>query len=239
MKKILFTAMDEYFWNVAPKPFPTKQVLPKWWKEMTPYNKNNNNPDGKKLIVENFISNATFKKCTPMLDVLTSGYIIPLWADVQIRQTNANPLITWRVEQQNVFEVHGESSNYVETPDGYHSQVFKYINGWIPKTPKGYSYLVVQPFGYKNLPFTAVPAIVDGDKSTLQIIPPVWVKKDFEGVVEKGTPMVQIIPFKRDNWKSEFDYYKNGEYDIIEEKNFNSTLINHYIKNHWSKKDYK
>ena len=31
--------------------------------------------------------------------------------------------------------------------------------------------------------------------------------------------MVQIIPFKRDDWESTFDYYENGEYrNIIEEK---------------------
>ena len=239
MKKITFTAVDEYFWNVAPKPFPAKQMLPKWWKDMTPYQKTHDNPDGKKLIIENFHANTTFKKCTPMLDSLTSGYIIPLWADVQVRQIDDNPVITWRVQQKSVFQVHGENSNYVETPYGYYSQVFKYMNGWIPNTPKGYSYLVTQPFGYKNLPFRPVSAIVDGDSSTLEILPPIWVKKGFEGIVEKGTPIIQIIPFKRDNWKSEFDYYKDGEYKILEEKTFNSTIVNNYIKNHWSKKDYK
>jgi hypothetical protein len=66
-----------------------------------------------------------------------------------------------------------------------------------------------------------------------------WLKADFQGVVEKGTPLMQITPFKRDDWKSEFGYYKNGQYLEVEDANFNGTMVNHYIKNHWSKKSYK
>lgn len=238
MKKIEFKATTKYYFDVCPKPYPASESLPDWWKEMTPYEKSKKNPNGKKLILENFASNASFKKCTPMLDALTSGYIIPLWSDVLVEIENNNPRISWRVKGSAVFEMHGESSNYVETPDGYYSQVFKYINGWIPKLPKGYSYLVTQPFGYKNTPFRPVPAIVDGDTTTLEIIFPVWIKKDFKGIVEKGTPMVQIIPFKRDNWESEFTYYEDNEYMKIEDKNFRSTIVNHYIKKQWHKKKF-
>jgi hypothetical protein len=55
-----------------------------------------------------------------------------------------------------------------------------------------------------------------------------------------GTPMIQIIPFKRDDWSSTFDYYEDGEYHhVIEERNFNSTMIGHYLKNHHSRKKFK
>jgi len=27
-------------------------------------------------------------------------------------------------------------------------------------------------------------------------------KNNFEGLIPKGTPVIQVIPFKRDNWKS-------------------------------------
>ena len=66
-----------------------------------------------------------------------------------------------------------------------------------------------------------------------------WVKSNFEGVVEKGTPLVQIIPFKRDNWQATFNYYEDGEFEKHDDKNFRGTIVGHYIKNHWSKKNFK
>jgi hypothetical protein len=238
-KKLTFIAKDEYGWEVCPKPFPAKQAVPQWWKDMTPYDVSPENPNGSKLIVENHVSNATFKKCTPMLDALTTGYIIPLWTDVQVKQINNSPWITWRTKGPEVFEVHGESATKMPAPIGYKSLVVKYVNTWIPKTPPGYSVLVTSPFGYRDLPFHAIPAIIDSDKSTLEIVPPMWVKEGFEGIVEKGTPMFQVTPFKRENWESEFTFLKDGEYRKIEDKNFGSTLVNHYVKNYWSKKSYK
>jgi hypothetical protein len=236
--KITFSAQSEHLFEVAPRPFPAAQALPEWWRSMTPYDVDYDNPEGKKLIIRNHNSNATFKKCTPMLDALTSGYIIPLWSDVLVRQVNGLPEITWRVSYP-VFEAHGSSSRFVEAPAGYNNSVFKYINPWIPRTPKGYSVLFTQPFGYKDSPFHAIPAVLDSDSPSIEIIPPVWVKKDFEGVVEKGTPMLQVIPFKRENWQSEFDFYTKEKLEVERDKNFAATIVNNYVKNHWSKKTYK
>ena len=242
---IRFTARDEYGWDVQNKPVPASTLVPQWWKSMTPYEISPNNLEGKSLILENRVANATFKKCTPMLDALVSGYIITLWADVQVRQIkdevgNHFPRITWKVNAyRGVFLQHGASSMQIPPPAGYSNLVFKYQNTWIPHTPVGYSVLVTSPFGYKDLPFHAVPAIIDSDKSQLEIIPPMWIKEGFEGVIEAGTPLIQITPFKRENWKTEFDYLKTGEYEKLEDKNFNKHIINHYVRNHWSKKSYK
>lgn len=239
-KTIKFVARDPLVAELQPKPVPVSQNIPQWWRDQHPYEKGVENPDGKKLLVTNFISNATFKKCTPMLDALTAGYLVSLWSDVQVRPDPSGiPLITWRVRNLPVFWPHGSSSQNIEPPTGYSNTVVKYNNGWIPKTPPGYSILVTTPLGHRNLPFHAIPAIIDSDRSTLEIVPPMWVKEGFEGIVEKGTPLFQIIPFKRDDWKAEYETLKPGEYSIIEDKNFNSTIVSHYIKKAWSKKSFK
>jgi hypothetical protein len=106
-------------------------------------------------------------------------------------------------------------------------------------TPKGYSCLFLPPVGYRTTPLQAVPAVIDTDKSTLEVLPPMWIKEDFEGVIEKGTPLVQVIPFKRTNWKSEFEVKKENKHKYSNDKNFFGTLVNHYVKNYWSKKTYK
>lgn len=232
-KEIIFKAKNETGFKLCLPPVPASTLIPEWWKSMAPYH-------GTKLNVENLGSNASPKKCTPMLDALTNGYIIQLWADVQIKQFNNMPRITWKIESQDVFQQHGLTvGDMVPPPTGYNKTVFKFMNTWIPILPKGYSYAVVEPFGYRDLPFRPIPAVIDGDKSTLEIVAPVWVKEGYEGIVEKGTPILQIIPFKRDNWKSKLTYYPNGEYDIVEDKNFNGTIVGHYIKNVWSKKVFK
>jgi hypothetical protein len=238
MQKIKFVYLDEYYFNVSDRPRPAVEFLPEWFKGIPPYDISEKNPDGKKIIVEGFESNATAKKCIPMRDSMSAGYIIPLWSDVQISQNEDGPAINWRV-RNNVFELHGEGSKLVEPPTGYSNQVFKYVTKFRIETPKGYSLLVKPPAGHEQLPFKAVSAIIDSDKSVIDTNFPVWVKEGFEGIVEKGTPIAQVIPFKRDNWQSEFSCIPWEEYLQQIDKGFRSTIINSYVKNIWSRKIFK
>lgn len=239
-KKIIFESCFPWFNEVAPKPISASQVLPEWFKKMAPYMPDAINKKGKHLSIFDKQANASAKKCTPMLDALTSGYIIPLWSDVYVDASNKfdTPIITWRTSQP-IFEQHGNQSQEVGTPFGYHPQAYKYLNWWRIITPPNYSVMITQPFGFQNTNFSAIPAIVDTDKSTTVILPPIWIKKGFVGVIEKGTPIVQVTPFKRENWQSEYSSLKDGEYQIIQDKNFNSTLVNHYIRKVWSRKIYR
>jgi hypothetical protein len=236
---INFRAKSKTEFEIQTKPYPAVKQLPKWFTDASPYAPLPNFPQDNKLHFRNRNANTTYKKCVPLLDSLSAGYIVPLWADVMVEQNNGFPEIYWKTHSD-IFLIHGEFSREIPAPEGYDQIVYKYLNCWIPQTPKGYSCLITSPFGYNNLPFHAVSAIVDTDSSTLELIFPMWVKTGFEGIVEKGTPMVQIIPFKRDNWDSTFDYYEDGEYkNVIEEKNFNATMIGHYLKNQHSKKTFK
>ena len=238
-KNINFKARSKTEFEIQPKPYPAVKKLPNWFLNSLPYENIPGAPDDGKLRFRNRAANATFKKCTPLLDGMSAGYIVPLWTDVMIENEDGSPKIYWKTIN-NVFQEHGQSSQLIEPPPGYKNLVYKYINCWIPQTPNGYSCLITSPFGYQDLPFKAIPAVVDTDKSTLELVFPMWIKNDFEGIVEKGTPMVQIIPFKRDDWDSTFNYYEDGEYkNIVEEKNFNSTMVGHYLKNHHSKKRFK
>jgi len=238
-KNINFRARSKTEFEVQLKPYPAVKQLPKWFLDSRPYEDRPGWPNDGKLHIRNREANATYKKCVPLLDSLSAGYIIPLWADVMVEQDNGFPGIYWKTNSD-IFALHGAPSREIPAPVGYDQVVYKYLNCWIPQTPKGYSCLIISPLGYNDLPFEAVPAIVDTDSSTLELVFPMWVKSGFEGIVEKGTPLVQIIPFKRDDWESTFDYYEDWEYnDVIQERNFNSTIVGHYLKNHHSKKKFK
>jgi hypothetical protein len=237
-KKIKFIALNKEEFDLHVKPCSASNSIPDWWKNMSPYNKTETDPEGKKLSLSRRISSASFKKCTPMLDSITSGYIISLWADVLVSIENGYQSISWKTEHD-VFQPHGSSSHIIPPPPGYTNQVVKYVNTWVPKTPNGYSCVVSSPVGFNDLPFKAIPGIVDTDKSVIEFASPMWLKEGFTGVVEKGTPLVQITPFKRESWKAEYEYYKEGEHKQILESTFNSTIVNHYRKNVWSRKEYR
>ena len=234
--EIEFIALDKYAFEVCPKPFPASQGLPQWWKDASPYIKTKNNLDGKKIILENGYTSPSFKKCTPMLDLLTSGYIVPLWSDVQIQIKDGMPEIHWRVSRH-VFNLH--STQEVEIPNGYQKTQFKFLNQWIPKLPKGYSALIIACPGYPNTPFRAMQAIIDYDKATTTLYPPMFLKEGFEGIVEKGTPMFQIIPFKRNDWESKFSFLEDGAQERNTDRDVRATMVNNYVKNFWEKKQYK
>ena len=236
VNEIEFIALDKYAFEVCPKPFPASQAIPQWWKDASPYIKNEDNPDGKKIIVSNNESNASFKKCTPMLDMLSSGYIVPLWADVQVTIQDHGPQLTWRVHKQ-VFDIH--YGQEVETPDGYQKTQFKFLNQWVPKLPKGFSALIIPCPGYPNSIFRPISGVIDYDKTTHPLYPPVYLKNDFDGIVEKVTPMFQIIPFKRNNWNSKFSFLEAGQELINLDRDVKSTIVNNYVKNFWEKKTYK
>lgn len=233
--KITFKAESKIDYEVCPRPVPASQYLPEWWRKNTPYEPSKNDPEGKKIKILNSGSTATMKKCVPMLDLLTAGYIVPLWSDVFVEQDTTNLNITWRVKKD-VFQEHMQ--NNIATPDGYIHQV-RYMNYWLPQLPKGYSMLVIPPIGYPNNPFRVIPAIIDYDKYPISLTPPCFVKEDVNGVIERGTPMMQLIPFKRDNWESEYSYMEDYEMHVLYNRDLKNTLVNNYIKHFWQKKSFK
>jgi len=243
--EIEFVARSPYYEKVCPKPYPAKEYLPKWYKELPSYDV----PPGfdkRFLSVISGVSSVTAKMCTPMYDTFTTGYIIALQADLEVRVINGSPSLSWRTSTPPA-QIHGKTrkddplfgNTGLTVPDGYHPTVFKWLNGWDFITPKGYSCLVTDPYANENSPFKAIGAVIDTDRLKFSIFPPFWVKKDFEGIVEKGTPMVQVIPFKRESWKAKYSSLSENEYIAIEDAGFNSSIRNHYKSFVWTKKDFK
>jgi hypothetical protein len=235
--QIKFIYHNQLAYEMGVHPQPARNFLPEWFKQMSPYQKNDQNPTGRNIIVTDFTSNATAKKCTPMLDGMNAGYIVPLWCDVQVRQIDGNPNITWRI-QPDVFQLHGSSSREVPAPFGYMQQVFKFITWFRIETPKGYSISVQPPAGHYQLPFHAIPAVIDSDRSVIDNNFPCWIQEGFEGIVEKGTPIAQVIPFKRTDWQMETSLIPYEEHERQEAIGFKSNILNNYVRNIWSRKSY-
>ena len=231
-KMIRFEAQSDHVWEVRQRPIPASKAIPQWYKDMPPYS------TGTKFNLDPF-PNVTVKKCFPILDILTSGYVVPLWSDVQvITKPNGLQNVKW-VTTSPVFDMWSPKQvSSFELPDSFGPSVFKYLHGWTIKTPPGYSCLITHPFGYNNLPFRALSGIVDTDNLDTEINTPIVFKKDFDGIIEKDTPMFQIIPFKRDDWESEFVLAGEEKHFLRSEKLF-TNIISSYGRNLRKLKTYK
>jgi hypothetical protein len=196
--KIQFIASDDHVYEVRERPYPAAKNIPEWWKEIPKYSNSENvlKLDPKATI--------TVKQCAPVLDMFTSGYIIPLWADILVSQINGEPHVQWATSANVLDSWDSKQSSLFKQPIGFNKTAFKYLHGWKIKTPPGWSSMFIHPASYQDLPIRAIPGIVDTDILDSLINCPFFIKDGFEGVIKKGTPMVQVIPFKRENWISEF-----------------------------------
>jgi len=209
---IKFIASNENVWEVRPKPYPAIKNLPTWWKNMPIYS------NEQKSFDLNPGPTVTVKRCLPMLDMLGGGYYVPLWADVFVTQKDGFPYIKWHTDTA-VFHTWDPSvTSSFKIEDGYSKIVFKNWHGWTIKTPPGWSCIFLHPSAYPDLPFKVIPGIVDTDVLDFEINTPFVVKEGFTGIIEKGTPMFQVIPFKRENWESEFSVKKPNQHFIDQEK---------------------
>ena len=233
LKSIEFRLIDPVLKEI-PKPSPALKSLPNWYKNMPPYT----NGD-KEHIVQNKQTNLTLKKCVPFLDALGAGYFIPLPADVQVSQTPGGPRVTW-LSQFDIVTEHSDSQlPNIEIPEGYNKHAFKWSNPWVVKTPKGYSSLFINPINRNDLPFYSFAGIVDTDEYSLPVNLPFLIKDKFNGTIESGTPIIQVIPFKRDSWTTVFT-----EAESILEYNqnifdFSSKLKHYYRDKFWKRKEYR
>lgn len=209
-KEIEFIAQDDHIWNVRPKPYPAIKNLPQWWKDLPVYSNKAKKFDLRPA------PTVTVKRCVPTIDALGAGYYVPLSADILVEQENEFPMLKWS-QKVPIVEIWSDLqvSSY-EFEEGYSRVVFKNLHGWTIKTPPGWSCMIVHPIAYANLPFKVIPGIVDTDVYDGEINVPFIVKKGFEGIIEKDTPMFQVIPFKREHWDSKFSVKKPNQhfYDL-------------------------
>lgn len=214
-------------------PMPANKSVPNWYKQTPEYRGEN----GKVYSVDGATPH-TIKKCIPVFDAMTAGYILYTEVDLQVSY-NEKTTTFYFAGTDTAIDYHkvDQTPLYPLKNDfGYP----KWINKYKIKTPPGYSTLFLSPMHNPNNFFTIFPGIVDTDKYSVEVNFPFFMNDNkWEGVIPAGTPMVQVIPFKRDSWKHTFGSHKEiKEGEIIHQK-LRSFLYNSYKKNFWSKKDFK
>ena len=212
------------------KPQSAKNFIPEEFKRLPSY-------------LNNDLRLNTVKKCVPFLDALTSGYIIPFY------QEN---ILTITKRKDGDEDLHITATNSIGQQAGHHINqlpknyqdskrpALKFDNKWYVKTPIGYSCLFIHPMNQPKKDYELASGVVDTDTYDKIIQFPYFIRKRFteqqtQIYIEKDTPMVQVIPFRRESWTSRVGKdNKFGKSDA----GF-GLVIDMYKKIFWKKKKYE
>jgi hypothetical protein len=176
-----------------------------------------------------------------LLDIFTSGYLLVTPCDIVIyKQNDAKHVVC-----SPGFDDFCGTREYMggfEYPKGYGKDSFHWYLNWGFDLPEGYSALVIHPINRFELPFLTTSGIIDSDRYSLPGLIPFFVKEDFTGVIPKGTPYAQVIPFKREDWKAEYKFLEEKEMIDRYEKDVKIYRVPFggvYKKITWAKKKYE
>lgn len=192
------------------KPTPVKAVMPDWFAKLEMRH------TGAHTSAKDFIESGlnvqnprsqglTAKACMPLRDYMTSGYVIKTYADISftVEIDEYGNERYWYVTSDAASLSGHANIQLPSTGDGIKRDYVKFINPWRIKTPPGYSCLFYQPEYLFENRFKLFPAIVDTDGYDQAINFPGKLTKSGSFILEAGTPLMCVFPFKREDFASE------------------------------------
>jgi hypothetical protein len=222
-KKLKFEMQRPDFLDVV----PAKTMIPKWYKD-TPAKTFDPNP----------FKSATGKACIPFLDSFTTGYTILLPVDIMVTP-NAEGGLTFGQSDTSIHVIgtrDPKAMPLLPIPKEYDQGHHIWSTPCALELPSGYSMLVTHPINRMDLPFTTLSGVIDDYKMSQGSLP-VMIKKGFAGLIPAGTPIAQIIPFKREDWVIENKPGLLAEAQKYGQRARN-TLVGYYKRTFWKKKNY-
>jgi hypothetical protein len=185
--RIEFTCAPEDLGVIAP-PVPAGESLPDWFKRIPAVDREHVGVNDHAL---------TVKRCMPFLDAMRTGWILPLAATVRLEIAEQGQ----RVDAGWDFDRTMVSFHHAYQVNGHPAQPCppcKFHNHWSIRTPAGWSCLFVPLLNRANPVFEVAAGVVDTDSYTALINLPFFATgADGLHTIEKGTPLVQVIPFRR------------------------------------------
>jgi hypothetical protein len=202
-----------------PHPVPASKAVPDWYKRLPRSRVPDTNEVSSRMVWSDsdkgFVAGATMKECIPVRDYITSGYIIPLWSALVVHMDD---------DGTSHFAWQGDDCLHVEGHPGYQTlgtplnwndgdkTTLKLASPWMFRTKPGYSCLFFSP-RYAEPNIEILPAIVDTDTQHEVNFPFVFRPREDarDYILERGEPLIQILPFKRESWSSSVSAISEGE----------------------------
>jgi len=208
--KIKFSC-DAHLLGVIPSPVLAIKAAPNYFRPIKP--QSSEHP-----------SSGTVKRCVPFLDALSAGFIIPMWCDVYILARNGELSIDFPPNFAQAETLGSHSSAQIPkhplANKPYGNMPMKWINPWVIETEPGISCIFTPPLNHMETRFKLLDGVVDTDTYYNNInFPFLWTGGDGEFFIAKGTPLVQVIPFRREAYDLEL-----SATDTEKRRAVNSTL---------------
>ena len=211
-----------------PPPYPASKEVPDWLKAM---------PVVGEKQPERLLKSV--KNCPPFVEAITCGYVIPLATEIKLT-------VDWQGqfhgEASDVDILRYHSAGQVQGAPFERFPVVKILSPWLIRTPPGYSTMYLPPLNrfetrlvplaglvetdlfYRNVNFPAILTIPPGTSLTLP----------------KGTPLVQVIPIKRDEFQAAVVPADDETFHLMNARTMGDPEdANFYKDNYWRKKGYQ
>lgn len=215
--------------GIIPEPYPAKKYIPEWYKKLELYH----TPGG-----QDWRPTPTLKRCPPFLDALCAGWIIPLVAEIHFQVRDNATGVSWNTDTH-LSMVESHSLPQISTHPKYPKVPLKFINHWLVQTAPGWSCLFVPPLNRSDDKLELMSGIVETDKYFEYVNFPGMLRlNDGYHLIQRGYPLMQVIPFKR-NYNKESIIESLSSDDL---KKLNDTRIrkksefSFYRDNLWEKK---
>ena len=187
--KVVFRCPPELV-DKIPAPVAARRGLPDWLKTMP----------GKAPSADFGYAVDTVKQCPPFIDAMTAGFLMPLAADIVVKDGKFSwdwdpPPSTLGAYTRAPLAFH-VGDQLAGTPffeaDRY---AVKFINFWTVELPPGWGLLCTHPANRVDLPFRTVTGLVHADNYFNFVhFPAQWIDATYEGVLKRGTPIAQCYP---------------------------------------------
>jgi len=179
-------------------PVFSNQVLPEWYKKLT-----------RTEILDNGLKGKTAKKCPAIQDILSSGFIIPMFTKLEFVSTkNEDGIITQQNWHLGIAAATGDDiSSHLDYHHPYQTKGMD-LNRTVDNTvlklslpyrivvPEGYNIKYSDPFYHFRKDIRCLPGIVEADKWGYVAFPFEILSDNF--IIEPGTPLIHCLVYKRD-----------------------------------------
>jgi hypothetical protein len=168
-----------------PRPYPASRHTPEWFKTMP-------------AELNDF---PTLKRCGPFVEAMTAGYIIPAPGNARFTK-NDDDLIRVECDTHNYVGLHHPDEYAGSSFEG--KTILKFANPWIIVTDPDVVCFISAPINHFDLPLLPIAGIVETGYFYRQVALPVisLLERGIVYELRRGAPMMQVIPFRRDEWTS-------------------------------------
>lgn len=230
MGKRIFNSSNEIVFYQSPElkykiskeyyPVPASSLVPDWYKQIQTYwppIAGHGEIPSKATDRQNTL---TIKRCMPVFDALSSGYLIVTHTELDVwyddkKQWNIN----WAFAGFDKVITHHPPTQFYNYKNKQHEVAApKFDNPWVIRTEPGVSCLFIPPLHRPDTGIKIIEGVVDTDKYPNAVAFPFWLDEGFQGLIPAGTPIAQVIPFRRESFKMKMgnpqDYPETGMFEL-------------------------